>query len=418
MNSESEGQTVKQGTRIIHLLVGILVIVVFVGARVVPGVEWNAWALTFAQHLFDETSAHAVAVPPVGHERSNLWMAQQALAEGDAQSALALTEAQAMRGDPFALRIQAVAFEQIGDYSGALQTLRRIGDYDLLITFGEKASQDERLTEAEAAFRAALEIDPEMGILQLSRYLMDTASDLQGTVALLTDALANYPDSSQRLYWYLRLGTALMRQDSTREAELVYQAAALEYPDEITFLIGLGWIHYDRGEGLDKALVEFQKAIEVAPEKGDGYYAIGLVLTFDERFDEADAWYQQAIEHDPDNWTYYLDRANNARKSGAYELAISIYQAALVLFPEHSAELNYDLAWAYRLDLQPENAEASIEQALELMKPLNEYYCLRAGEIYEWRGEPDLAVEAYQRALTINPHNNAAQKALDRLRAP
>jgi tetratricopeptide (TPR) repeat protein len=415
----SKEQVIKKATRIIPLLVGILVVVVFVVMRVVPGVEWNAWTVDYARYVFDGAAVQAgPTIPPAGHERSNLWLAKLALANGDAEGALALIETQAMRGDPFALRIQAEAFEQQGDYPGALQIFKRIGDYNLLIAFGQKAANNGQLEQAEAAFRAALEIDPEMGILPLSGYLMDTAGDLQGTVALLNDSLATYPDSSQRLYWYRRLGNILRRHDNLGEAEQVYQAAAIEYPDDITFLIGLGWVHYEQGEGLEKALIEFQQAIEIAPDKGDGYHAIGEVLTDAGRFDEADTWYQHAIEHDPTNWIYALDRANNARQAGAYALAISIYQAALSTFPDHSAELNYDLAWAYRLDSQPENARTSIEQALTLMKPLNEYYCLRAGLIYEWRGETDLAVEAYQRALTINPNSSAAQNALDRLSTP
>ena len=70
------------------------------------------------------------------------------------------------------------------------------------------------------------------------------------------------------------------------------------------------------------------------------------------------------------------------------------------------------------MDEQLLKALESVEKALDLMAPPNEWYFFQAGKIHELLVENDLALDAYQHAVLINPDNESAQKGVNRLSNP
>ena len=181
--------------------------------------------------------------------------------------------------------------------------------------------------------------------------------------------------------------------------------------------IGLGWIYYEEGDHSKQAQEEFQNAIDIDKARGEGYFAMALMLTREDRFDEADAWYNLALERNQAYSGWYIARANNLSYSGKLNLALSYYHEAAAKFPE-DATVYYEMAWAYRLNNQPEEAITTIKKAVSIMKPPNALYYLRTAQIYEWDGKNDLALDAYKKALAIDPNNNDAQKGINQLGTP
>ncbi len=354
---------------------------------------------------------------PVGHDRAKIWLAQDAIAGGDPQRALALIEPLALQNDPFVLHIQAAAFEQQGNFAGAVQKLVQLRDAYRLIQLGDKASVANDRADALAAYQAASEIDSNTGVMVLANFLAINIGDLTGADAVLEKALATYPFSLMRDAWYKSFGDNLRKQKHFDEAETVYKAALIEYPKDWAFYIGLGWVYYERGDGLQPAIDEFQKAIALDKTSGVGYYAVAQVLTRDQRFVEAHSWYRLALEHDPRNGQWIIGRGNNARDAGNLDLAMSLYQETALMFPGFSTAY-YEMAYNYMINDQPEEAKTFIEKALALMNPPNEYYYVRAGQIFEWRRENGRALDAYNKALTINPANSLAQQGINRLGEP
>lgn len=73
----------------------------------------------------------------------------------------------------------------------------------------------------------------------------------------------------------------------------------------------------------------------------------------------------------------------------------------------------YEMAWAYSMIGQHEEAVAAIEQAVEHESGAR--YLLRAGKIYEASGDVEEALDAYRQVLATNPNHQAAQEAIGRL---
>ena len=197
------------------------------------------------------------------------------------------------------------------------------------------------------------------------------------------------------------------------EAIAVYESTLVHSPDDWTAHIGLGWAKYERGDGLPAAMSEFQKAINAPQSQGNGQFAIAEMLTHEKRFDEADAWFAQALALNPDAW-WYMARGDSARQAGNLTLALAVYQETVARFPDF-APAYYEMAYAYQLNEQPAQAMAAIEQALALMALPNAAYYARAGGIYEWAGDASRALHAYRQALLIDPHNVTALQGVERL---
>lgn len=58
------------------------------------------------------------------------------------------------------------------------------------------------------------------------------------------------------------LGQALWAQKRWDEAEAVCRQILVEYPDNVLAYIGLVWVYYNRGEGLEASLGTFGKEKE------------------------------------------------------------------------------------------------------------------------------------------------------------
>ncbi len=228
--------------------------------------------------------------------------------------------------------------------------------------------------------------------------------------------MINFPKSAERLVWWRDLGDNLITRENWDQAVQIYQQAISEFPSISSFYTNLGKAYYENGDGIEKALAEFNKAILLNDNNSQIYYEGGRILSREKRFDEADVWFLKALAQSPNVWWFNLGRANNARSARKLTLAIEIYQETIQLYPE-LANAYYNLAITYQLGDQPLKAIESIEQAIELMDIPNEIYYLRAGEIYLESGDTNNALASYKQVLVINPDNETAKRAVQQLGA-
>jgi tetratricopeptide (TPR) repeat protein len=348
--------------------------------RVFDRAKWNSYALRYMGHtLGNNHNPKLSSSIPAGYDRAYMWWAREALVDGNIQKAFNLIESITTKDDPLALYLKAIAMEQQGNLDDALDAFIRLQNYELLITFGYKASRAGKQEVALNAFEAAWKIAPEKGVMSLVQHLR--------------------------------------KQNRFDEAERLAQSALIENPNNGAIRIELGWIYYQRDNNLQAAINQFQKVISIDEARGDGYFAIAQVLTREQRFSDADNWYRRALERNSSYIGWYLARGNNARANENLEMALSIYQEAARLFPDESA-VYYQIARTYAMEKQLEHARENIEKALALMGPPNEWYYLKAGQIYEMCSEESQALDAYQNALSINPDNEKAQEGLIRLTNP
>jgi tetratricopeptide (TPR) repeat protein len=377
--------------------------------------EQNIWSLNYARLTIQhkEIPLNFPKYPP-DHQRAPIWLARNAVQRGDYGEAFQYITPLVLQGNKDALVVKGETLAAEGKVKDAIDAWSQAGEFQLLLNVAQKSLDNKHLENALLAYRAAWELNPNVSTLPLANFLYWHYNSQDEAESLLQEEISRYPASSYRADWLTTLGDYFVRQKRWDKAQAVYQQLLKETSFFTQAHIGLGWVYYGRGDGVNAAMTEFEKVIETSPESGEGYYNIAQLLVLEKRYTEADGWYIKALDRDPGMQIWYIVRGNAARESGNYSLAIQIYQDTALKFPNWS-RVYYELAWAYRLNEKPENAKVSIEQALKLLNSPDPLYFIRAGQIYEWVGDMQMALTDYQKALTLDSANKAAQSGIKRL---
>ena len=173
---------------------------------------------------------------------------------------------------------------------------------------------------------------------------------------------------------------------------------------------------YLGGDGFHMVAPLLQQVITLFPERGETYLVMAEILVYEEQFDEADQFFEQALDLNPDRKWWYLQRARAARDSDNNPAAMDYYIKTIQLFPEFK-HAYHDLAKLYLSNEKLELAKETIEIAIQLDKSPTARIFVDAGKIYEALGESAKAENAYQQALVIDPDNKAALRGLLNLNA-
>jgi len=281
------------------------------------------------------------------------------------------------------------------------------------LSIGKLYDRTRDFLNALKAYNNAWSENPELATLQL----VDSykrVGDLDSIETLLEYMLNKYPTSSERVKWWDSLGEILSINNDWDKVILVYEEALNEYPNEIIFHVNLGWAYYESGVGLVRALEQIDRLISSNPESGIAYYTKARILAREKLFNDADEFFKIALTMNPDaNW-WYLERANNAIRGQKIDLAIEIYQSLIERNPEF-IPVYYRIAKAYKLIDQRSKALSSIESAQAIIRKPDFEHFMNLGEIYEWAGEKNKALDSYQNAFVINPDSLSALEAINRL---
>ena len=163
------------------------------------------------------------------------------------------------------------------------------------------------------------------------------------------------------------------------EAKNTYQIILDKNPAAVSALIGLGWTYYGANE-FTLAIMTFQRILEINPDDSMGYYGVARVLSMQGKYQAAIDLYNLAISKDSSNYQIY-----------------------------------YELSRAFQLNGQLDEAIISINTAIKLQDEPSYETILRLGSIYESAGSNDNAIEAYLKALSIDPNGKEAADGIERL---
>ncbi len=145
------------------------------------------------------------------------------------------------------------------------------------------------------------------------------------------------------------------------------------------------------------------------------------VLINDDNLNMANVAWQKAFEIRPDIYkgiliSHQLMNAKNLREAGDFSAANDQYQVIIDQFPDE-AEAYIGLAQSYWQQGHPDLSISTLDQAME--SPSSNYrFYLSAGVLYEQSGNPEKALLAYQKALELDPENQDALQAIERLNNP
>ena len=235
-----------------------------------------------------------------------------------------------------------------------------------LLDEGKAHHQAGRLSEAERAYRLALEMAPD------------------------------HPDASHYL------GLLLYRLGRFDEAIHFINAAIEQRPSNPLYWFNLGVVTQKASRGED-AVQAYQRAITLNPRYLDAFINLGNVLKDHGSASEAKEAYQKALVLNPSHADTHNNLGVMFKEEGRLEESIDSYRRALQLKPTHVEALNnLGLALMERGTLR--EAISSFEQALAIM-PGYVKALYNLGVARSWAGDDPTAVACLQKAAGIK-HNH------------
>ena len=148
------------------------------------------------------------------------------------------------------------------------------------------------------------------------------------------------------------MGFLFLRRGELDKAILEFQAALdiRSRNTETHYSLGAALIQNNIGNAFarkqlwDDAIDHLQKAVRLRPDYVDAYFNLGSVLFQQHRIDQAIAQWQKALAIRPTDAEAHRNIASALRKQGNVKGAIAEYEQALNITPEDSVALN-NLAW-------------------------------------------------------------------------
>jgi tetratricopeptide (TPR) repeat protein len=280
---------------------------------------------------------------------------------------------------------------------------------------GRQHQQVGELVEAKKAYEQAFTLDYAASADPLAK-LWREEGDLQTAVAVWQAALDAFPDNAERLRWWQGLTNSLRATEQWETGAATVQSALQEFPQDARLYVEKAAIVYGRSGNADAALEAINKAISLDDTVTGAYSTAASILAAEQEYDTAYDWYTEAIRRDPDKASWYVARGHMARAAGDLPLAEDAFQATIARFPNLSSAY-FGLALVYQQLGDSEKAVNAVQQAVQVGRNLQASDYLLAADVYEWSGALDRAIAAYQQVLTLDPDNQAATQALQRLQS-
>ncbi len=287
-----------------------------------------------------------------------------------------------------------------------------------LTDLGWLAVDRKDFSSGEAAFTYLMKLSPNTAALGLSAAY---TGEKKYTEALnvIGDALKKESSPAKIGKLKLSMGDVYIQQRNFSQAKEVYLQA-------IDLLPGSSQAHLGLGNALvglqqyDQAILEIQKAVSLDQNNSFAYEALGLAYTAAQQYALADTQYAKSIELNPTRFWTWADRASNALQLNKPSEAIIFFTTALEKYAggidrlqlsEVSLQLGTTLYSANQKDLASHYAQNAISQ-----NPANYSAWLLSAKILESQGQFAEALAAYQEVVRLNPQNQEANLALNRLK--
>ena len=263
---------------------------------------------------------------------------------------------------------------------------------------------EQALRSAQKAIELAPEYIP--GILEAAKSL-EGLGDHQKALRAYEKALQLDPEHREAHY---RRGLLLHKLGRNREALEEFDKVLELRPRFKEALQAKGMAHDALGE-YDKAAVSLKGSIGVEDEVV--YNDKGVALSRLGQNGKAVLYYQKALELNPEFGTAWFNIGKAYYRLGDPKSALAAFQRAVELKPDHKSAWN-NLGVAYRRQGRYKEACHSYRKAIAL-DPEYAWPKHNLGVVLEQMGEPGEAREAFMAALKLKPDYLEAKAALRRL---
>ncbi len=164
--------------------------------------------------------------------------------------------------------------------------------------------------------------------------------------------------------------------------------------------LDLGIAYASKGE-IDRAIVEYHKAIQLQPSLAEAYLNLGIAYASRGEIDRAIVEYDKAIYLRPDLAEAFYNRGNAHYTKGRLDEAIVDYRKTLAVRPTF-AEAYSNLGMVYAQVGHLNDAIHAYQQAIHLRPNLAAAH-LNLGMVYSEKGDLDGAISSYSQAVALEP---------------
>ena len=203
------------------------------------------------------------------------------------------------------------------------------------------------------------------------------------------------------------VGEILQAQDRSREAIATYRAVSEDSP--FSWMVRLRIAEeLERLDDTEEAVAELEGLAESRPDRFEPLFRLGNMLRAKERFADAAAAYDRAIERvaEPrrEHWTMFYFRGIARERTDRWARAEADFLQALELEPEQPFVMNY-LAYSWiEKKLHLDRAKGMLVRAVEL-RPDDGYIVDSLGWVYFRLGEYRKGVTFLERAVELRPQD-------------
>jgi protein O-mannosyl-transferase len=233
----------------------------------------------------------------------------------------------------------------------------------------------------------------------------------QSELTLYTRTLETDPDA-----YVIRnnLGSLYFGFGDLQRAESELSAALAGKPDSVNAMNALAMVYREQGRYAQSREL-FARAIATKPLWGDPYFNLGRLLEKQGLVSEALRNFDQAVNLAPLNPAAHYWYGHALLKLHRYQEAEPELQKSLALAPEASFGALCDLATVYLETGQNDRALAILRRVAKDY-PFDSHAHFAMGQLLETKGQGDDALKEYERGLVLEPGNDEAIAAVQRLR--
>ena len=191
-----------------------------------------------------------------------------------------------------------------------------------------------------------------------------------------------------------------------------HEKAIDDYNKAIEFNPNYVEAYYNRGKAYhelkqhEEAIADYNKVMELNPYLAEAYNNRGVAYCELEQYEEGVEDYNKAIEFDPNHVEAYYNRGKSYHKLKQHEKAIEDFNKAIELNPEY-ADAYISRGLVYRELYQYEKAIEDFNKAIELNPKYTGAYYNR-GIAYHELKQHAKAIEDYNKAIELNPKDAEA----------
>jgi len=185
--------------------------------------------------------------------------------------------------------------------------------------------------------------------------------------------------------------------------------------DDLTAKVQSGWAALQSGD-LKTARTAFQEVIDASPVYDFGWYALGQVATREGKLDEAITDFNKAIEINPDKFEYHYGLAAAYRTKEEYAKAIATMNNAetLATAPQTQYYLHLERGISYLSIRQWDRAAGDLEKATKL-QPTDKMANQRYGMALFRMDDYQRAAEHLRKAVAADAKDSTSQSYLARV---